>query len=163
MPDSNPWNLGYGPVGSNDPTSQFYTAPTPQAAPLTAPMDSSSAAIQALTAQQAQTAAAAQQAAATKAAQTQTGMEIGAGLGILSAIGSSNAHKYAGLAAAAQTRWSPWTHLGAGQMPAPNNSLGQIAGLTAAGGAMGQGNMGALFKPTVGYGTSQNGAANGSS
>lgn len=97
---------------------------------------------------------------------TGTGMAIGAGLGILSALGASNAHKYAGLAAAAQTRWSPWTHMGLGQMPAPENALGTIAGLTAAGGTMGQGmsgaNMNNLFRPTVGYGTTQNGSANGS-
>ena len=93
-----------------------------------------------------------------------TGMLIGAGLGLLSSIGQSNAHQAQGRAAAAQTRWSPWTHLGLGQMPANTNALGTIAGLTAAGGTMGQAVGGGsvspmvnLFKPTVGYGTGVNG------
>lgn len=95
-------------------------------------------------------------------ANTGTGMAIGAGLGILSALGASNARKYQGLAAAAQTRWSPWTKLGLGQMPGPSNAMGSIAGLTAAGGTLAQGlqggNLANLYKPTVGYGT---GGSNG--
>ena len=144
----NPYSLaGYN---YNQPANSFFQNPTQGATGNAAEAAGSSDAVQP---------ASANSALANK---TDTGMAIGAGLGLLSALGAGNAHKYAGLAAAAQTRWSPWTKLGLGKMPEDTNALGKITALTAAGGALGQGTAGAnlnnLFKPTVGYGTTQNGS-----
>jgi len=77
------------------------------------------------------------------------GAGIGAGLGILSSIGQQNAYKNAAKAAAVQTRFSPWSHLGGGKMPEAPNSLGQIAGLTASGATLGQGLSGGSLAPVA--------------
>jgi hypothetical protein len=67
-----------------------------------------------------------------------TGTLIGAGLGLLSSLGAQNAYEAQAKAAAAQTRWSPWTRMGAGKMPDAPNALGQVAGLAASGATLGQ-------------------------
>ena len=76
-----------------------------------------------------------------------TGLMIGAGLGLLSSIGQQSAYQAQAKAAATQTRYSPWTHMGAGQLPAVPNSLGQVAGLAAAGATLGQGVSGGSLMP----------------
>lgn len=66
------------------------------------------------------------------------GAGIGAGLGVLNAVYQNAQRNKMVHAAATQTKFSPWTHLGAGQTPAPANPIGSLAGLTAAGAMQGQ-------------------------
>lgn len=83
--------------------------------------------------------------AAASGDNTGTGMAIGAGLGLLSALGKQKAYQARMKQLETTTRFSPWTHMSMAQPDAPN-ALGDIVGLGAAGGAQGQGNMADMAK-----------------
>src|SRR5580698_4203125 len=115
------FGLDYNSMGSNSPSSQFSAPPVAASLEdLPAPSPAAPAAASAM------------------GANAMTGAGIGAGLGLLQSIGQQNAAKYRNLAAAAQTRYSPWTKLGLGQMQAQPNTLENVAGGALGGARLGQ-------------------------
>jgi hypothetical protein len=136
--NANPWNL----MSDTPPASDFSltgTGPTPTKYSLMdTDLGSAGAPGGADTAGMPAPDSAAQAAGTAGTGSTVAGAAIGAGLGLLQSIGQQNAYKNRALAAATQTRFSPWTRLGLGQMPNSPNALGSILGLGASGAAFGQ-------------------------
>lgn len=75
-----------------------------------------------------------------------TGAAVGAGLGLLQAIAQQSAYQAKMKQLETTTRFSPWTHMSMAQPGVPN-SLGDIAGLAAAGAMQGQALSGGSLTP----------------
>ncbi|MCP3682933.1 MAG: hypothetical protein GY861_09605 [bacterium] len=73
----------------------------------------------------------------------------GAGLGMVKSAEEKKQRAQMGKAAAAQTKYSPWTGMGAGQVPAPQSSLMPILQGAMTGAMLGQ-SLGAPTAPGAG-------------